>query len=313
MKLSVVAQSNTSISLKGERVVVAGGTQGIGEGVAQRFAKAGAEVCIVGRSEARATAVLAKLKEISEAQKIEPIPEHYFFKADLSLVSEAKRVAGAIRTRAGSQGVDYLVMCQGGPPNGTFVLTPEKFDQHYGVQILSRFVLAHELAADPASSTIKKGVMSIMAPGKNYATVDPNDLDMSKANERGTYGIWTALSRDSAVVDAFTEDLAARNANVNFTHVYPGFVKTDFARNSAVPWYMHVMSSVASIFMGRTAEEYADVPFYLLANPEGRTLAAKEKFFDENVVKVEAHPSAKDNNHRAKIWEHLMEIMKTKN
>jgi short-subunit dehydrogenase involved in D-alanine esterification of teichoic acids len=53
MKRSIVAQSNASISLSGERIVVAGGIQGIGEGFAYRFAKAGAEVWIVGRNETR--------------------------------------------------------------------------------------------------------------------------------------------------------------------------------------------------------------------------------------------------------------------
>jgi NAD(P)-dependent dehydrogenase (short-subunit alcohol dehydrogenase family) len=136
MKRSIVAQSNASISLSGERLVVAGGTQGVGEGVAYRFAKAGAEVWIVGRNETKgedprrgleklqiliaschvhgtAKAVLAKLNEISQEQKIEPPPEHYFIRADLTLISEAKRVAETIRVRAGSQGIEYLVMTQG--------------------------------------------------------------------------------------------------------------------------------------------------------------------------------------------------------
>ena len=51
MKRSAVAQSNASITIPGVRVVIAGGTQGIGENIAYRFAKAGAEVWIVGRSE----------------------------------------------------------------------------------------------------------------------------------------------------------------------------------------------------------------------------------------------------------------------
>jgi hypothetical protein len=60
-----------------------------------------------------ANTVLAKLNEISREKKIEPPPEHYFLRADLSLISEAKRIAETIRVRAGSQGIDYLVMTQG--------------------------------------------------------------------------------------------------------------------------------------------------------------------------------------------------------
>jgi len=329
MKLTTVAQSNTNISLRGERVVVAGGTQGIGEGVARRFAKAGAEVGIVGRNEGKgaslncepivtkltfhgtASAVLTKLKEISKEQNIDPPPEHYFIKADLSLVAEAKRVAESIRTRGNS--VDYLVMTQGGPPNGKFVPTSETYDQHFGVQVLSRFVLAHELASNPASSTIQKGVISIMAPGKPMTAVDIDDIDMSKANERGTYSIWRAMSRDSVIVDAFTKELETQNPKVTFTHVFPGFVQTDTASNSNVPWYLRLVANVAHTLAGKTPEQYGEIPFYLLANPEGRALAAKDMFLDDNVAKVEPSSSAMDNNERAKIWEGLVEMTKLKN
>jgi NAD(P)-dependent dehydrogenase (short-subunit alcohol dehydrogenase family) len=51
MKRSAVARSNASITTPGARVVIAGGTQGIGACIAYRFAKAGAEVWIVGRNE----------------------------------------------------------------------------------------------------------------------------------------------------------------------------------------------------------------------------------------------------------------------
>lgn len=41
---------NTSVSTRGQRVVVVGATGGIGLGVALQFAKTGAEVWIVGRN-----------------------------------------------------------------------------------------------------------------------------------------------------------------------------------------------------------------------------------------------------------------------
>lgn len=71
--------------------------------------------------------------------------------------------------------------------------------------MLSRFILAHELASDPTSSTVKKSVMSIMAPGKDWAAVDENDIEMVKAREHGKYGMFATTSRDSSVVDVFTE------------------------------------------------------------------------------------------------------------
>lgn len=53
MKRAAIAECNALITIPGARVVVAGGTQGIGAGIACRFAMAGAEVWIIGRNETK--------------------------------------------------------------------------------------------------------------------------------------------------------------------------------------------------------------------------------------------------------------------
>ncbi|KAF8489226.1 hypothetical protein JB92DRAFT_2836111 [Gautieria morchelliformis] len=68
-----------------------GGTQGIGEGLACRFAQAGAEVWILGRNEAKGHLA---------GERDRCCPEHHFINADFSLFVEAKHVAHDIRTRA---------------------------------------------------------------------------------------------------------------------------------------------------------------------------------------------------------------------
>ena len=145
-------------------------------------------------------------------------------KADLGLISEAKRVAEDIRVRAGAQGIDYLILSQGvsrfwkrshrwlsaslgGPPNGKFVPTTESHDQHYVVQVVSRFILAYQLALYPgtASSVVKKGIMSIMSPGRTMQNTDYDDLELLDAKKRGKHSLVAVFSRNSNVVDAFTE------------------------------------------------------------------------------------------------------------
>lgn len=92
----------------------------------------------------------------------------------------------------------------GGPPNGSYILTPEGVEQHYAVQVLSRFILAHTLALDP-DPVVKKSVLSVAAPGYRYPAVDFGDLDLHEANEKGRYGIRVCVARDSVFLDTFTE------------------------------------------------------------------------------------------------------------
>lgn len=108
------------------------------------------------------------------------------------------------------------------------------------------------------------------------------------------------------------QDLAERNSNVNFTHVYPGVVKTNTMRNSGTPWYMTLAGAVAMALMGTSPDSYAEIPFFLVANPEGRTSTNKARFWDENLQILKPHSAAKDENFRNKVRAHLLEIINSK-
>ena len=61
--------------------------------------------------------------------------------------------------------------------------------------------------------------------------------------------------------------------------------------------------------LGRSPESYAEVPFYLLVNPEGRRASAKVRFWNQHVRQLKPHPSVQDEANRAKVWNHLLEMM----
>ncbi|KAF8581711.1 NAD(P)-binding protein [Ramaria rubella] len=313
MKRSVIVQSNASVTVPaGTLVVVSGGTQGIGEAVAYRFAEAGAAVWIIGRNEMKANDVLLRLREISEEQRVDPPPEHHFMKADLSLIAEAKRIAREIRVRGGTRGIDYLVMSQGGQPNGTFAPTSEGYDTHYAVQVLSRCLLAYLLGSNPAGMVPNlRGVMSIMSPGYTPHTTDYDDFELQSARTRGMYGIRAMYARDSNVVDAFTAELAARNPRVSFTHIFPGLVNTNIVDNSRNPFFFGVVMKLVLALFGSTPASYAEVPFYLLANPEGCKSAAEHRYWDSNASRLEPHPSSQEEVNKGKVWAHIMEVLES--
>ncbi|KAF8525443.1 hypothetical protein JB92DRAFT_2826780 [Gautieria morchelliformis] len=145
MKRSLISERNVSITIPADRVVVAGRALGRASRVALHR--------LVPRFGLWAE---MRRKEISQENKLGAAPEHHFIRADLGLFAEAERVAHDIRTRAGPRGIDYLLMCQGAPPNGMYVLPSEGIGQHFAVQVLSRFVLGYALTVD-AGPAVKKG------------------------------------------------------------------------------------------------------------------------------------------------------------
>lgn len=91
-------------------------------------------------------------------------------------------------------------------------------------------------------------------------------------------------------------------------HVFPGAVKTTFARNSELPWYLTGLSAILLPLVGRSKEDYAEIPFFLLANPQGKELTSPPNahFWNENLEPMKAHANTVKAENREKVWNHLM-------
>jgi NAD(P)-dependent dehydrogenase (short-subunit alcohol dehydrogenase family) len=95
--------------LKGKVAIVTGGSQGIGEAVARRYAAEGAKVTIVNRNAKKAANVVASIKsDGGEASAVE---------ADISKISEIDRCVAAVIDTYGT--IDILVNNA-----GAYLLTP---------------------------------------------------------------------------------------------------------------------------------------------------------------------------------------------
>ncbi len=248
--------ANASIDCAGQRALVSGGTQGIGAGIALRYALAGASVYIVGRSHERGAEVLQTLERASaewarrnghhvhsqpnldgeispkttfsssaaaaaagkgaggsdkagNGSASPPPPEHDFFPADLTDVQQLKQVVQKVKDRTKGDGIDHLVMTQGGPPLGALKPLPSGVESAFALQCLSRFGLAYLLTNE---NLVRKSITAVCAPGGgSKAPLDVEDLDLLKAKESGAmwdgfvFGLLRKGQRDSSVVDAFTQ------------------------------------------------------------------------------------------------------------
>ena len=95
------------LGLHGRKVLVTGGSRGIGAACARLFARAGAAVCAVYRDDdAAAGRLLAELRELPGAGD-SPGPHHWIFRTDLTQPDQVERLFASVRREWG--GLDCLV------------------------------------------------------------------------------------------------------------------------------------------------------------------------------------------------------------
>lgn len=339
MWYSSTQKSNESVpELSSSRAVVSGGTQGIGAGIALRFALAGASVWVVGRSEERGAEVVKKLQQAalegarrrSINSKEEELSKNgattskdfTFFKADLSDVQEINRVAAEIAKRAGRGGVDWLFESQGGPPTGNSPETPAGIDSAFAVQCLSRYGLAKGLLT---SGTIKQGVCFIAVPGQGgKKPIELDDIELKSKRSKWGLNIPRSGARDSAVLDAVTlvssdsgkekdyvslttdqlslQSFAQQYPNLTFSHIFPGLIGTNAAANQGFPFPIPQAYKLAGFFLPST-EQFAELPFYLHASAEGKRYlrSGEANLFWPWLSRMSISPNVEDQAHRSAI------------
>jgi short-subunit dehydrogenase len=190
------------VELTGKRVLITGASSGIGAGLAERFAAAGATVGICARREERLAQVLERCRRHT--------PDSCMWVCDLSRTDEVDRLAQLAVTDLG--GVDVLVNNAGVPKRRhVTALDPETVEGVMRINYLSpvRLTLAllpHLLERERA---LVVNVSSVAAP-------------LSSPGE-------AAYDASKAALTAFSEAMAIDlwDTCVDVLVVYPGLVDTE--------------------------------------------------------------------------------------
>lgn len=122
--------------LDGKIVLVSGGTQGVGGGIARAAVAEGAQVVVTGRR-----------KDVGDAFAQTLGAQGTFVECDVSDVASAQHAVAATIERHGR--IDSLVNAAGLTSRGTLLTTtPELFDQHVAINLRGPFFLMQAAVAD---------------------------------------------------------------------------------------------------------------------------------------------------------------------
>jgi NAD(P)-dependent dehydrogenase (short-subunit alcohol dehydrogenase family) len=178
-------------------LVITGGTDGMGRALARTYLERGDTVAVVGRDAAKA------------------LPGAVFIQADLSLVSENRRVIEEVNARFPA--VDALVLCARYFRTHRFV-TREGLEGTFALDYLSRFLLSHGLTAP-------RMIVNVSGPGQPDGCIHWDDLML----ERSYDGV-TAQFQAGKANDLLGVAFAARHgARTRYVLIHPGGVSTSVA------------------------------------------------------------------------------------
>jgi NAD(P)-dependent dehydrogenase (short-subunit alcohol dehydrogenase family) len=268
--------------------LITGATNGIGEVAARELAKQGMTVVVVGRSAARATATVQRIKAAGVAP-VEPLL------ADLSSQADLRRLAEAFRSRFGR--LDVLLNNAG----AFFDRREESVD---GIELtwalnhLAYFTLTDLLLdtlKDTAAQHAEARVVNVSSTAHRGGRINWEDPEGKRS-----YNGWMAYCQSKLANLLFTVELARRleGSGVTANALHPGFVNTGFSKNNGTIFAR--LFQFAQQLVALTPEQGAQTLIYAAASPQLRGITGQ--YLDNSKIALPA-PHARSLTDAARLWE----------
>ena len=248
----------------------------------------GARLVLVGRDRKRGEATLKDLARQGVTAKI-----HY---ADLSLLSDMKRVAGEIA--AAEPRIDVLINCAGAAFSPRQV-TPDGIERTFALNHLAYFVLSNMLL-ERLKTGAPSRIVNVASDAHRREKLDFSDLQYEKH-----YRDYRAYGRSKLANILFTRELARKLAGTGVTAnaMHPGFVRTRIGDN--IGGYRSALFGLAKLATARSVEKGAETIVYLASSPDVAKVSG-EYFFD---LKPHRPTAAAQNDEDARrLWQESVRL-----
>jgi NAD(P)-dependent dehydrogenase (short-subunit alcohol dehydrogenase family) len=236
----------TTLDLADRRIVVTGPTSGLGHETCVMLARAGADLVLVGRDEARTVAAAERIDTLGSG-------EVSFVVCDMGNLGA---VNAASRTIASGGAVDALVHNAGALTHER-VLTPQGFESTVATHVLGPFLMTSMLVDTVAGVD---GRVVTVSSGGMYSADLPRvaggrTLEMNELQYNGTRQY--AIAKRAQVV--LNEMWSEKRPDVHFAAMHPGWADTPGVKSS-LPTFRTVTRPLL-----RTPRQGADTIAWLAA------------------------------------------------
>ncbi|KAG8966738.1 hypothetical protein FRC03_011379 [Tulasnella sp. 419] len=271
-----------------------GGTSGIGQGAAERFAhytKGNAHILICGRNKSAADEIISAFPKTTSST-------FEFIQCDASLMKNVVQASSDIKSRLSN--LNYLVMSQGTTAFSKREDTSEGLDSKLALHFYSRWKFVDELlplllkAKDEGQEA---RVMSVMAAGRG-GSIDTDDLGLKK-----NYSLRGIAQTAPTYNDIFVQEYAQKYPGVSFTHINPGPVKTPIVTKSH--WALRALAYPIVALLAETPETCGEYLTSVLFRSE---LSSGAHHLDKHGDPVPASKLYVTDDARQKLMAHFKEV-----
>jgi NAD(P)-dependent dehydrogenase (short-subunit alcohol dehydrogenase family) len=240
----------------GKIAIVTGANSGIGYPTALELARAGAQVIIAGRSEAKGLAAVSSIKASL------PAASAGFELLDLASLASVAAFAG--RMHASLPSLDMLINNAGVMMLPTRQITQDGFEMQLGVNYLGHFALTAQLLPLLRKAGAPRTVQ-LASLAHRGGRIDFADLQRIKYSPTGAY----AQSKLAMLI--FALELQRRSDangwNILSTAAHPGFARTELVANSMGKGFASVNAQLGKLF-GQSSAGGALPTLYAATSPQ---------------------------------------------